>query len=132
MNRSTAKFLMIPLLIVGGLYGIRNFTGEIATLYTTDDAGESHTTRIWVIDHGHETWVRSLDPTSQWLDRIINHPEVDLKRDGAITAYHATPFAHRRARINALMAERYGWAEWILSRIEDREEAIPVYLEPLS
>ena len=36
MNLTTAKLLMIPVLIVGGLYAIRNFTGEVVTLYTTD------------------------------------------------------------------------------------------------
>ena len=132
MNMTTAKLLMIPVLIVSGLYAIRNFTGEVAMLYTTDGEGKTHSSRIWVVDHGHHIWVRSLDPTSPWLDRLINHPEVKLLRGGAITAYHATPFTHRRARINALMAERYGWVEWFLSRIEDRDDAVPVYLDPLS
>ena len=131
MNLTTAKLLMIPLLVVGALYGIRNFTGEVVTLYTTDGVGKTHTTSIWVIDHGHQTWIRSLDPTSPWLDRLISYPEVRLQRGGALTAYHATPYTHRRVRINALMAERYGWAEWVLSKIEDRDEAVPVYLEPL-
>lgn len=131
MNLTTAKLLMIPLLIVGALFGIRNFSGEVATLYTNDAEGQTHTTRIWVVDHGHETWIRSLDPTSPWLDRLISRPEVQLRRGGAIAAYRATPFTHRRARVNALMVEHYGWAEWVLSRIEDRDEAVPVYLDPL-
>jgi hypothetical protein len=131
MNQSTAKLLMIPLLVVGGLHMIRNFTGEVATLYTTDGAGKTHTARIWVIDHGHEIWVRSLDPTSEWLDRLVEHPEVQLRRASGLAAYHATPNNNRRARINALMAERYGWAEWILSRVEDRDKVVPVNLEPL-
>ncbi len=131
MNKSTAKILMIPLLVLGGLYGIRNFTGEVATLYTTDGVGKTYTARIWVIDHGHEVWIRSLDPTSAWLDRLVGQPEVQLQRGGGLIAYRATPLTNRRARINALMAERYGWAEWILSRIEDRDDVVPVYLEPL-
>jgi hypothetical protein len=28
------------------------------------------------------------------------------------------------------MAERYSWAEWVLSRFEDRDEVVPVYLDP--
>lgn len=131
MNLSTLKLLMIPLLILGGLYAIRNFTGEVATLYTTDAEGHGYTTRIWVVDHGHETWIRSLDPTSDWLDRIINQPDVQLRRGGSIADFRATPHIDRRTRVNALMAERYGWAEWILSRIETREAAVPVYLDPL-
>ena len=122
---------MIPVLIVGALYGIRNFTGEVATLYTTDGEGKTYTSRIWVVDHGHQVWVRSLDPTSPWLDRLINQPDVQLRRGESIVDYHATPFANRRTKINSLMAERYGWVEWFLSKIEDRDEAVPVYLDPL-
>jgi hypothetical protein len=131
MNLTTAKLLMIPVAILSVLYGIRNFTGEVATIYTTDAEGNTYTTRIWVVDHGHQVWVRSLDPTSPWLDRLINQPEVQLRRGLSTTDYHATPYANRRTRINALMAEHYGWAEWILSRVEDRDDAIPVFLDPL-
>jgi hypothetical protein len=122
---------MIPVLIVCAQFGIRNFTGEVATLYTNDAAGKTHTTRIWVVDHGHETWIRSLDPMSSWLDHLINQPDVQLRRGGSIADYRATPLANRRTRVNALMAEHYGWAEWILSRVEDRDEVVPVYLDPL-
>lgn len=131
MTLTTAKLLMIPVLIVGALYGIRNFTGEVATLYTNDGDGQTHTTRLWVVEHGHEIWIRSLDPTSPWLDRLINHPDVRLRRGESIADYRATPLVSRRTRVNALMAEHYGWAEWILSKIEDRDEAIPVYLDSL-
>ncbi len=130
MNQSTAKLLMFAFFIVCALYGIRSFGGEVATLHTTDAEGKTYTTPIWVIDHGQQIWIRSLDPTSAWLDRLIKHPEVRLQRGDALTAYRATPFAHRRARINALMTERYGWAEWILAKIEDRDQAVPVYLDP--
>jgi len=131
MSLTTVKILMLPLLVMGALYGIRNYTGEVVTLYTTDAVGKTHTTSVWVIDHGHELWIRALDPTSPWLDNLINHPEVKLQRAGALATYHATPSTDRRARVNALMAERYGWAEWFLSKIEGRDDAVPVFLEPL-
>jgi len=131
MNQTTAKFLMIPVLIASALFGIRNFTGEVAVLYTSDGEGKGHTTRIWVVDHGHQTWIRSLDPTSSWLDNLINQPDVRLRRGESIADYRATPLNNRRSRINALMAERYGWAEWVLAKMEDRELSVPVYLDPL-
>jgi len=131
MNVSTAKFLMLPLLVVGALFGIRNYSGEVAVLYTTDADGKTYTTRIWVVDHGHELWIRSLDPTSPWLDRLIQRPDVQLRRGGTLADYRATPHTERRARVNDLMAERYSWAEWILSRFEDRDHVVPVYLDPL-
>ena len=46
------------------------------------------------------------------------------------TTYSATPLAHRRVRVNALIAERYGWAEWFLAKFEDREYVVPVLLDP--
>jgi hypothetical protein len=131
MSQTTAKLLMIPVLIVSALFGIRNLAGEVATLYTSDRDGQTHSTRIWVVDHGHETWIRSVDPTSPWLDRLIKQPMVQLQRGELRADYRATPLANRRTRINALMAEHYGWAEWILSRVEDREGSVPVYLDPL-
>jgi len=131
MNQSTAKLLLLPLIAWSLLYSIRNYTGEVVTLYTFDSEGASHATRIWIVEHGHELWVRSIDPTSAWLDNVVNHPRVELKRAGAIASYRATPYVDRRARINALMAEHYGWADWILSKIEDRDEAVPIFLDPL-
>ncbi len=131
MNQSTAKLLLLPLIVWAALYSIRNYTGEVTTLYTIDGAGASHTTRIWVVEHGPELWIRSIDPTSDWLDHVVNHPQVELKRAGSIASYHATPYADRRTRINALMAQRYGWADWILSKIEDRDQAVPIFLDPL-
>jgi hypothetical protein len=131
MTISTAKFLMIPLLVLGALYGIRNFSGEVVTLYTTDADGKTYTTRLWVVDLGHEIWIRSVDPTSPWLDRLIQQPDVQLRRGESLADYRATPLTDRRTRVNALMAEDYGWAEWLLSRFEDREQAVPVYLDPL-
>jgi hypothetical protein len=131
MNVTTLKFLMIPLLIFGALFGVRNFTGEVATLYTSDGMGERLSSRVWVVDHGHELWIRSLDPMSGWLDHIINHPDVQLERAGAIANFRATPHTGRKTRVNALMAERYGWAEWVLAKIEDRDDAVPVYLDPV-
>ena len=131
MTLSTAKLLMLPLLVIGALYGVRNFSGEVAVLYTTDEGGAIRSTRVWVTDHGHELWIRAVDPTSTWLDNVIRRPQVQLRRGDEIDDYEATPHAERRTRINALMAEDYGWAEWLLSRIEDREQAVPVYLDPL-
>ncbi len=131
MTFSTAKLLMIPILVIGALYGIRNLSGEVATLYTTDGDGTPRSTRLWVTDHGHELWIRAVDPTSPWLDNLIRDPNVKLRRGDSIDDYRATPHTDRRTRVNALMAEDYGWAEWILSRFEDREQAVPIYLDPL-
>jgi hypothetical protein len=45
MNQSTAKLLLLPLIAWSALYSIRNYTGEVVTLYTFDSEGSSHATR---------------------------------------------------------------------------------------
>ena len=77
-------------------------------------------------------WIRARNPTSPWLDRLIKHPSVELRRGEVMTTYKATPLMHRRERVNAFMAERYGWAEWVLTQVEDRSTAVPIYLDPFS
>jgi hypothetical protein len=132
MSETTAKLLMIPLLCACALYATRNYSGEVAVLYTIDGAGKTYTNRVWVLDHGHEVWIRALDPTSEWYDRMLNHPEVELQRGESIAKYHAIPRVERRERINALIADQYRWAEWLLSKIEDHEQAIPILLDPVA
>jgi hypothetical protein len=130
MRQIMVSIIVLPLLVGVALYGARNYAGEVATLYTTDAGDRTFTTQVWVVEHGHELWIRSLRPTNPWLDRVINQPDVQLERHHAVKTYRATPLAHRRSRINALMAEQYGWAEWLLAKFEDRDEAVPVYLDP--
>jgi hypothetical protein len=121
---------LLALLGAAAVYSAKNLTGEIATLYTTDRDGRSFQTQLWILDDRHEVWIRASRPTSQWLDRLIQHPEIQLDRGGDLKTYRATPLAHRRERINALIADRYGWAEWILAKFEDREYSVPILLDP--
>ena len=78
------------------ILGARTFGGEVATPYTTDNSGKTHRTRLWVVGDGTNVWIRSTAPTSPWLDRLINHPKVELRRGDVLTSYKATPATHRR------------------------------------
>ena len=130
MRQIIVFIVVLPMLFWLSLYGARNYTGEVATLYTTDAGDRTFTTQLWVVEHGHKVWIRSLQPTSPWLDRVIQRPKVQLERGGAVKSYRATPLAHRRPQINGLMAQHYGWADWLLAKFESRDEAIPIYLDP--
>jgi hypothetical protein len=130
MRQIIMFIVVLPILVWVGLYGVRNYVGEVATLYTTDGGDRAFKTQLWVVEHNHKLWIRSLHPTSPWLDRVVQQPQVQLERGGAVQSYRATPLAHRRPQINALMAERYGWAEWLLAKFEDRDYAVPIFLDP--
>ena len=124
------RAVIVLVLAAAGLYAIRNHGGEVAILYTTDSFGHVYRTSLWVVGDDSNLWIRAATPASPWLDRIVNNPEVELRRGTIMTRYKATPSTQRRARVNATMAETYGWAEWLLAQVEDRSEAVPVYLDP--
>lgn len=130
MRYLTVRVILILLVAVTGLYAARNYGGEVAVLYTTDTHGRSYRTNLWVIGQDSNVWIRATSASSLWLDRIINNPDVELRRGQILTSYKATPLTHRRSRVNANMAETYGWAEWLLAKVENRSEAVPVYLDP--
>ena len=124
------RAIILVLLAAAGLYAVRDHGGEVAVLYTTDSYGHAYRTSLWVVGDDSNLWIRAATPLSPWLDRIVNNPEVELRRGNIIKRYKATPITHSRTRINATMAETYGWAEWLLAKIEDRSDAVPVYLDP--
>jgi hypothetical protein len=130
MRHIVTLMVALVLLAATSMFSARNYSGEVATLYTTDRDGRVFETQLWVLEDHHELWIRSNRATSQWLDRLIQNPEIQLSRDGVVKNYIATPLAHRRAHINALSVERYGWAEWILTNFENRDETVPVFLDP--
>ena len=121
--------LILPLAAGALLYTARNFGGEVATLHTHDKLGRSYRNRVWVAEVESVLWIRAVQPTSVWLDRLINEPVVALERGTERDDYEATPRPDHRSYVNRLMADRYTWAEWILSFAEDREAAVPVRLD---
>jgi len=130
MTKLATRITLLVLVVAAGLYAIRQYSGEVATLYTTDEYGHVYRTDLWVVGQESNVWIRATSPSSPWLDRIINNPEVELRRGKELRTYKAKPNTQRRAQVNAYMAETYGWAEWLLAQVEDRSVAVPVYLDP--
>ncbi len=103
------------------------------TLHTTTDDGKQRATHLWIVDEGGFAWLRAGQPESRWYQRLLAKPKVEMVRAGETRAYRAnvvsTPAA--REHINRLIAEKYGFAETIISLIHDEDEVIPIRLEPL-
>ncbi len=130
MKYLITRVMLLVLVAAGGLQVARSYGGEVAVLYTTDSSGHRYRTNLWVVAGESTVWIRSTTPNSPWLDRIINNPKVELRRGEILKSYTATPLTHRRSRVNSYMADTYGWAEWLLAKVEDRSQAVPVFLDP--
>ena len=108
-----------------------DFGGEVVKLTTSTDGGARHTTKLWVVDDHDQVWVRAGTPSAEWFGRLKARPRVSLERNGESSDYRAVVVPKQRERINRLMAERYGWADWLIGVTRDLDETTPVRLDPI-
>jgi hypothetical protein len=121
--------LIVLFALVMGLQQIAAESGEVVILTTRDDAGESHQTRLWVVDHDGQQWLRAGVAQSGWLLRLQADSLVKVERDGASRDYVAVPDPSREAEINDLMSEKYGWADSYIGFLFGRDGAVPIGLQ---
>jgi hypothetical protein len=106
---------------------------EVVVLHTTGADGASQTTRLWIVDDADGAWLRAGHDGSSWFRDLEARPDVKVERGGETLAMHAVPSRDPadRARINALTATKYGWAESLYGMVSSRDDAaIPIRLEP--
>lgn len=132
--------MKIPLLLAGLTVALVVFVtafgideGEVVNLSTVDASGAQFETQLWIIEHDGHLYLRAGRPAARWLARLRAHPEVEIERDGATSAYRAVPVDDpaTRVAVNRAMAEKYGQADHLVARIFDRNHAVPIRLEPL-
>lgn len=119
--------------VVVGAQIIASETGEVVELHTLANS-ESHTTRLWVVDHEDRQWLRSGGGAAAgWLARLEQEPRVELTRGGSRGRYQAVVVPDKVSQINALMAAKYGWRDQVVGAfVPDRSTALAIRLDPLS
>jgi hypothetical protein len=106
---------------------------EVVVLHTTGADGARQTTRLWIVDDADGAWLRAGHDGSSWFRDLEARPDVEVERGGETLAVRAVPSRDPadRARINALTATKYGWAESLYGMVSSRDDAaIPIRLEP--
>ena len=102
---------------------------EIVELHTLDDTGQSHTTRLWIVNHEGTPYVRAGMASSGWLLRALSNNSVEMTRHGVTGSY---TFEHReqmRDTVNQLLLEKYTWGfRYISFTMQNADSAIPVAL----
>jgi hypothetical protein len=121
-------------LVAIGIFGAEG--RDVVVLHTTAADGTSEQTRLWVVDDADGAWLRAGHDGSSWFQALSAHPDVKVERGSETLAVRAVPSRDPadRARIDGLMATKYGWAEslhaWVTRMVGVREDAIPIRLEP--
>ncbi len=98
----------------------------------TSDGEEMHETRLWMVEGHSRRWLRAGSPSSSWLKRIYREPHVEVEIDGATERYTATPLDDPEIVewVNDRMADKYGFADWLIGLTSNREDSIPIRLDP--
>lgn len=115
--------------VMGIVQMLASESGEVVVLTTIDESGTEQRTRLWIVDLDGTPYLRAGDARSQWYARLVSHPDIRLERDETTLAYHAVPAPQETPRINALMAEKYGWADRYVGAIFPRSGAMAIRLE---
>jgi hypothetical protein len=112
------------------MMGASEFAEEVVILHTLDEMGREQRTSLWIVeDELGNSWLRAGMPKAGWLQRIRSHPGVELERNGQRIRYLAVPVPEQRERVHAMMRERYGWSDRIVTALRDGSESIPVRLD---
>lgn len=129
--------LILPIIVFGGFFGLvilaSEMAGEVVTVHTVASDGTPKATRLWVVDDGGSQWLRAGMPNEAWLSHVDRTPVIEFERAGKTTRMRAIPVRDDpavRARVHALMRERYGNVDAFISMLRDGEKSVMVRLEP--
>jgi hypothetical protein len=130
-RRVLAGFFALLLMCGIALYAASE-SGEIVVLETRDAAtGGVRATRLWVVDHEGSLWLRAGDPSSSWFRRLEAQPDVTVTRGSEALPMRAVPTPEARDTINALMNQKYGFADSLICFFMPRDKKVPVRLLPV-
>jgi len=125
--------LLAAAVLFGAVTWIALESNEVAVLRTRTPNGRFEETRVWVADADGAALIEAATPERAWYQSLRMHPDVELLRDGAPLRYRALPETgpEGRDRIRTLLREKYGWADWWVSMLQDTSDSVLVRLEPL-
>jgi hypothetical protein len=126
------NYLVMAALVFGiAVFFAGDLGGEVVRITTFDGIGTPFTTKVWIVEQGGPTlWIRAGSSNAEWYQRLVQRPGIQLERNGRTAPYRATPVTQATPGINALMAAKYGWADWLIGLVRSRDNAVAVRLDP--
>jgi hypothetical protein len=120
----------LPLAVTAATF-VAGESMEVVVLRTFDQEHIAHDTKLWIVDHEGQPWVRSARPDLGWLERLRANPRVELVRGGVPATYRAVivDSAEVRRAIDEQMAAKYGWVDRLSGLIVSQDQ-VAIRLEP--
>ncbi|HME74062.1 MAG TPA: hypothetical protein VKM54_30005 [Myxococcota bacterium] len=132
MSRPFTSLLMVALAFGVAVLLAGDLGGEVVKITTFDSIRTPFTTKVWIVEEGPTLWIRAGSPSAEWYQRLVQGPGVEIERKGRVTRYRAIPVKEATPGVNALMAAKYGWADWLIGLVRSRDNAVAVRLDPAS
>jgi hypothetical protein len=110
----------------------RQATADVAVLRVSDVENSDRYVTLWAADDEGAVWLRAARPDRRWLAWLRDQPSVELERDGESRRYATEIFEdpEARERVDALMREKYGWADALRALLLG-DDTVPVRLSPM-
>ncbi len=127
--------VFITVLAAGALFGTVTLAalegGEVVVLRTFGPQHEPRQTRTWIADDAGAAWVEAANASRPFLQQILGHPEVELRRGGIVHQCHAVPAPNPdgHERIRRLLAQKYGWADRWIGLLTDTSGSFAIRLD---
>ena len=132
--RLLLKILLALVLVIGVLAAVQQYaaeSGEVVVLRIADDQGQTHETRLWVVDHDGSPWLRAGLAEAGWYQRLLSAELVSVERANNNSTYVATPEPGAKEAIDQAMATKYGWADTFIGKLfGGRDGSVPIRLRP--
>ena len=105
---------------------------EVVVLRTRAADGTRRETRTWVAHDGSALWIEAAVPERPFFQQLLVRPEVEVLRGGTAHSYRAVPVPNPEGHVHirALLAQKYGWADWWVGLLTDTSGSVAVRLEP--
>lgn len=107
-------------------------SGGVAIVETRAADGSIRSTHVWFAEPPGELWLEAGSPQNPWFEDLGRDPSISLRAEGRAGAYLATPVEEpaARARIRALLREKYGLRDRWVGLFVDQSKSLVVRLDP--
>lgn len=107
-------------------------SGDVAVVETRAEDGSTRATHVWFVEPDGELWLEAGSPENPWFADLGREPRLTLHADGRTGAYVAerSDDAESRARVRALLREKYGLRDRWIGLFVDQTRSLVVRLVP--